>query len=201
MKDDGNDIFNLADEQAQPVAGSLLVAKPTVLDGYFMRSVVLLATHSEAEGSMGVVMNHFTGYMLGEVLEELDPGKNIPLYLGGPVGNDSIFYVHTLPPEVVPNSLALGDGLYFGGNYEAVRHYLEQGGPTVGVMKFMLGYSGWAEGQLADEVSRHDWAVLEHMPTAALMSDVDEEVWADAVAQFGRRYRLWQNWPVNPNDN
>ena len=42
MNDWDQDIYHLNDEQPQPSRGSLLVAKPTVNDFFFKRSLVLI---------------------------------------------------------------------------------------------------------------------------------------------------------------
>ena len=64
MNDWDQDIYHLNDEQPQPTRGSLLVAKPTVGDFFFKRSLVLIVDPDEGEGAMGVVINHYMGYNL-----------------------------------------------------------------------------------------------------------------------------------------
>lgn len=200
---DSNKIFNLNDEQMVPVRGSLLVAKPTVNDPFFRRSVILMIDHDQ-QGSMGLVLNNYHGWTLKHQLTEIDCERGIPVYLGGPVGMDQLFYLHTLGPDVIPDALPLGGGLYVGGDFEALQDYLKGRRPEDGidgVIKFCLGYSGWEAGQLKQEISRHDWAVIDALPVATIMSDNWEQLWREAVAQFGERYRLWDNWPIHPSFN
>ena len=108
MNDWDQDIYNLHDEQPQPERGSLLVAKPTVGDFFFKRSLVLIVDPDEGEGAMGVVVNHYTGYNLRDIMPEIETVEEIPLYLGGPVGTQMMFYMHTLGPEIIPEAI---DGL------------------------------------------------------------------------------------------
>lgn len=200
---DTDKLFNLDDDQLTPVRGSLLVAKPTVDDPFFGRSVVLMIDH-DSNGSMGLVLNNYYGWTLKHELTEVDCERGIPVYLGGPVGMDQLFYLHTLGPEVLPDALPLGGGLFLGGDFEALQDYL-RGRRTEdgidGVLKFCLGYSGWEAGQLQSEIDRHDWAVIDALPLATIMSDNWQQVWNEAVAHFGDRYRLWLNWPANPQLN
>ena len=158
MNDWDQDIFHLNDEQPQPQRGSLLVAKPTVGDFFFKRSLILIVDPDEGDGAMGVVVNHYTGYNLG-------------------------------------------DGVWFGGEFDAIKRYVELGGPVKGRMKFIVGYSGWGKGQIASELKRHDWAVLNQGDRNLLMGDGDDDQWRDAVARFGNRYRLWLNLPSDPTNN
>ena len=84
---------------------------------------------------------------------------------------------------------------------EAIKRYVELGGPVEGRMKFIVGYSGWGKGQIASELKRHDWAVLNQGDRNLLMGDGDDDQWRDAVARFGNRYRLWLNMPSDPTNN
>jgi putative AlgH/UPF0301 family transcriptional regulator len=64
-----------------------------------------------------------------------------------------------------------------------------------------VGYSGWEKGQLANEIKRHDWAVLNNCGKNLLMGEGDDNLWRDAVARFGERYSLWLNLPNDPTNN
>lgn len=195
-----DDIFNINDEQPVPVNGSLLVAKPTVNDDYFRRSVIMLVNHDD-KGAMGLVLNNMSTLMLSEVLPDVKVVNDAPLYIGGPVNPEVMFYIHTLGPEVIPDSLPMGDGIYFAGDFEAMKKYLESGGETAGKVKFIAGYSGWSAGQLMDEIDRSDWAVLDVYNSDMMMTGGFIETWQWAVSCFGSRYRLWNNIPLNPLDN
>ena len=201
MNDWDQDIYHLNDEQPLPRRGSLLVAKPTVGDFFFKRSLVLIVDPDEGEGAMGVVVNHYTGYNLRDVMPDIESVEEIPLYLGGPVGPQMLFFMHTLGPEVVPESVDLGNGVWFGGDFDAIKRYVELGAPVDGHVKFIVGYSGWEKGQIASELRRHDWAVLVGGGKDLLMGDGDDDRWRDAVSQFGDRYRLWLNLPSDPTFN
>ena len=63
LMDDINEIFNLTDKQPQPQAGSLLVAKPTVDDLCFKRSVIMMIDIS-SHSSMGLMVNYEAGDLL-----------------------------------------------------------------------------------------------------------------------------------------
>ena len=198
MNDWDQDIYHLNDEQPQPSRGSLLVAKPTVNDFFFRWSLVLIVDPDEGEGAMGVVVNHYTGYNLRDIMPDIETVEEIPLYLGGPVGSQMMFYLHTLGPDIIPEAIDLGNGVYFGGDFEAVKRYVELGGPVEGRIKFIVGYSGWEKDQLTSEIARHDWAVLNGGGQGLMMDEGDDDQWRKAVAQFGDRYRLWLNLPSDP---
>lgn len=202
MEELNQDIFNLLDNQPTPARGSLLVAKPTVLDYMFGRTVIAVVDHDAENGTMGLIVNKLSGYLLHDVLPDAASLEvDIPLYVGGPVHTDMLFFLHTLGEEVIPESLKIKRGLWFGGDYEAMKRYITDGGTVEGCVKFIIGYSGWEGGQLESEIERHDWAVLKGMKPTQLMLAEEEGLWRRAVALFGDKYRLWQNWPRDIHQN
>ena len=147
MEELNQDIFNLLDDQPTPARGSLLVAKPTVQDYMFSRTVIAVVDHDSENGTMGLIVNKLSGFMLRDVLPDAASLEvDIPLYVGGPVHTDMLFFLHTLGEELIPDSLKIARGLYFGGDYEAMKRYIAGGGTVEGCVKFIIGYSGW-EGQ------------------------------------------------------
>jgi len=201
MEDLNLDIFNLLDKQPQPARGSMLVAKPTVEDICFKRSVSILIDHEEEGGSMGFIFNKPIGYTLGEVMPDVEGAQDVPLYLGGPVATNQLFFLHTLGSTVIPDSLQVAPGVFFGGDFEAVKLLLASGEQVMGKVKFMVGYSGWAPGQLDEEVKRHDWAVLKQNAAQLIFHEQDDNTWNRAVALFGEHYRMWSNWPTDVTMN
>ena len=194
MEDLNLDIFNLLDNQPQPSRGSMLVAKPTVEDFCFKRSVTLIVDHDNEEGSMGFMINKPTRFTINEVAPELECNVPLPLYLGGPVGTNMLFFLHSIGSSI-PESLQVAPGLFYGGDFDMIKMYLESCEHPEDKVKFMVGYSGWAKGQLDEEVSRHDWALLKENAAQLVFNTPDEHIWQEAVNLFGQQYRMWQNWP------
>ena len=180
----------------------MLVAKPTVEDFVFKRSVTILVDHDNEDGSMGVIVNKPTRFFLSEIVPDVVCNEQVPLYLGGPVGTNMLFFVHTLGKDAIPDSEQLAPGLFFGGDFEVMKMFLADGENVNEKVKFMVGYSGWTVGQLDSEVERHDWAVLKDDSAARfVMSANNDEIWNDAVARFGNQYRLWDTWPEDVSLN
>lgn len=182
-----------------PAKGKLLIAEPFLSEAWFQRSVILLAEHN-AEGSMGFVVNKPLDLNVNDFFEELGGVENIPLYCGGPVETNRLFYFHCLGKEIVPNSLEIGEGIYFDGDFSAICDYLAGGRSVDGTVKFFLGYSGWEKGQLSSEIKRDTWLVSSLQKD--LVFDVKPaEVWDKALKQLGAGYSLWSTYPLDPSHN
>ncbi len=81
-----------------PAKGRLLLSEPFMGDYYFGRSVILLAEHNE-DGTIEVILNKPATVGFNEVLRDF-PEFDAPVYIGGPVETNSLFYIHTLGEQI-----------------------------------------------------------------------------------------------------
>lgn len=194
-----DDIFHLDDLQPEPQRGALLIAKPTVDDTCFSRAAIITVNHSK-RGSMGLIINKPSGLTLNEAIDGLLTDEDILLYLGGPVNTELLFYIHTLG-DIITGAKPIGNGMFVGGSYDAMKRYINSGAPVNGNVKFMLGYSGWAASQLNAEIGMHDWAVSYDVDSALVLSNRHEDIWQQLVTRLGERYKIWKNWPSDLSMN
>ncbi len=78
----------------KPAQGALLISEPFLLDSYFKRAVVLIGEHDQ-HGTIGFILNKPTDVKINDAVEDF-PSFNVPLYFGGPVDTDTLFYIHTI---------------------------------------------------------------------------------------------------------
>ena len=189
-------IFQIESNKATPRQGSLLVSAPFLKDYHFARSVVLVVEHND-EGSMGIVMNkNFSNLMtLNELVPELASIPPIPLYKGGPVGRDTLFYLHTF--SYLKDALPLGNGLYVNGDFEQMKRYILAGGETQGTVRFFMGYAGWQRGQLTQEIEANTWMVSNDSQVN-LLNMYLRDLWKDSLCDMGGKYAVWSRYPKYP---
>ena len=72
---------------------------------------------------------------------------NIPIFEGGPVGKNQLFYIHTLG-EIIPNSENVVNNVFIGGDFEEILKAIEDGVANESNLKLLMGYSGWGPKQL-----------------------------------------------------
>ena len=189
-------IFQIESNKATPRQGSLLVSAPFLKDYHFARSVVLVVEHND-EGSMGIVMNkNFSNLMtLNELVPELASIPPIPLYKGGPVGRDTLFYLHTF--SYLKDALPLGNGLYVNGDFEQMKRYILAGGETQGMVRFFMGYAGWQRGQLTQEIEANTWMVSNDSQVN-LLNMYLRDLWKESLCDMGGKYAVWSRYPKFP---
>ena len=192
-------IFQVKTNKALPTMGSTLIASPLLFDYHFTRTVILMVTHNE-EGSMGIVMNKQFHYHV--TLDELIPGfdsvPGIPVFKGGPVGRDTIFFIHTI--KALDGALKLNDDLYLNGNIEGLKQYILQGNPIEGHIRFFAGYAGWENGQLQKEIGENSWLVGESH-SDQLLDCHNPRLWDESMNDLGQKYKLWAKYPLYPSFN
>lgn len=189
-------IFDFKRNGIAPQKGEILVAAPLLQGKHFNQSIILITEHNE-EGSMGFVLNKPLSISINEMLNSFNQLKNT-VFLGGPVNTDYLFYIHKL--EIVPESLPLGNGLFWGGNLTSIINLLNENSSYQEQIKFFSGYSGWSSKQLQKEIELKSWLVS-HLDTHSIMNTPSENLWTLGVQSLGKPYEYWLNFPSNPMYN
>lgn len=148
-------------DQAASLAGRVLLAMPGMGDPRFQHAVIAMAAHGR-DGALGIGLGHLhPGLRLRELLEglDIDPGEapDAPVHNGGPVEPERGFVIHS--PEWQLGDSIRTDRFGLTASVEALHAIATGKGPARWV--FALGYAGWGEGQLDEEMRRHGWFAAE----------------------------------------
>lgn len=164
----------------------MLIAMPGMLDPNFSRSVTLMCQHTD-EGAIGITLNRLSSFTLGEILDQLSIDcddqelRDAPVLEGGPVNRDRGFVLHT-PMAGFESSLEINPEIMVTTSRDVLQSIAEGDGPEQ--FTVALGYAGWGDGQLEEEMRQNAW----------LSVPVDGEIvfqlplgdrWARAVANLG----------------
>lgn len=179
-----------------PSKGSVLLSEPFLQDPHFERSVVLMCEHSDAE-SFGFVLNHLSAVQLHDLMD-IAP-KEIPIFIGGPVANNSLFYLHTIPG--IDSSEEILPGLFYGGDLAELMETIEADPSNLEKMRFFLGYSGWSKGQLAQEIKERSWISTTNLSLETLFSTPINTLWKACMSFQGEQFRTFSIFPKNIADN
>ena len=205
--------------------GTLLVASPDLReDPNFNRTVVFIIHYSAEEGTMGIVINQPLGEQVqlysADELQRLLNGLNEDesaeptsrpvskavqtqlgrmFYKGGPVKQSYLFFLHRLD-NTIEGGAEILDGLYLGGNLDAVRVEAEVVKADQPLLRFYLGYAAWDKGQLEWEISNGTW-ILAPGETDLIFTDRPEAIWHDVLYSLGGKYRPISVLPEDPSVN
>lgn len=193
-------LFNIDISSQLPHPGALLVAEPFLREQYFNHAVICLIDYRINKESMGIVLNRTTNYTLNSLVDKISVKDEIPVFCGGPMSCDRLYFIHTLG-DIIPDSREIVHGLYIGGNFDAMLDYVNSGYPTEGKIRFFIGYSGWDIGQLDGELRKSVWAVTDIPEIDTLLTGEENSYWHNLVRSMGKRYRGWLYHPQNPMVN
>ena len=153
------EIQSMSDDSGQTTLnGQFLVSMPDLKDGIFDSALVLMCEHGES-GAMGFIVNKPTEFSVQEIFEQLglesadslDP--DVPVMTGGPVEPQRGFLLSNHP--ITEDVVEVLNGLYLASSPDVLplaTNALNQGDAI-----FILGYSGWSEGQLESEMAANTW--------------------------------------------
>lgn len=180
-------------------APALLVAMPQVHDDSFKKSVVLLVHHDE-EGSLGFVLNRVSPIKIAEIFEGLTLSwwgdQEALADVGGPVQPQlGTVLFNGLGGEIgeaveLAAASELASGLSLTQHVGDLARLAEQPPQR---FRLLLGYAGWGEGQLVEEILRNDWLVV---PLAAdlVFNDRKDELWERSLRSVGVDPGILPSW-------
>lgn len=177
--------------------GKVLLAEPFMLDPNFKRTAVLLCEHNK-EGSLGFIMNKPLNMRIDELIEDF-PEFDAEVFFGGPVQTDTVHYIHNVG-NLLEDSTKVTHGVYLGGNFEKLKFLISSQLIQPANIRFFLGYSGWTEGQLGDEIAYGSW-VMADMDANYLFKTKPDDLWRQAMHNKGDAYSVIAEMPESSNLN
>jgi putative transcriptional regulator len=147
-----------AAQQEAPPNGLFLVAKPSLVDPNFRRTVVLVTQTADAS-TVGVIVNRPTKLKLAQFLPEEPSVANYKdaIYFGGPVMREvlvAVFRSETTPAAAAFHVLK---GVYLTMHPLNIQPLIADPARSY---RLYAGFSGWAPRQLESELERDSWYLL-----------------------------------------
>lgn len=172
--------------------GQMLIAMPTMGDPRFEHSVIYLCAHSE-NGAMGLIVNKAAPMMnFGDLISQLDlrgarssPEEDLlnkPILYGGPVEPARGFVLHSSDYFTRDTSLPVTEAIALTATTDILIAMVKGMGPRQSAIT--LGYSGWAPGQLENEIQHNGWLHCD-ADEDLLFGQAHEHKYAHALRKIG----------------
>ena len=170
--------------------GKLLIADPSLRDGIFNRSVILLTDHTNDQGAFGLILNHPTDKVVGDFLmdKEFAPLRHLAVHAGGPVSHDQLTFCSFWWTKK--------KGLHWALRISAKQAAMHSRRPGR-IVRAFVGYSGWTTGQLEKELLQHAWIPI-GAPLDLLGHDHDRSLWSALLRGLSPLHRILAEAPENP---
>jgi putative transcriptional regulator len=172
--------------------GQLLISSPLLHDPNFRRTVVLM-THHDDEGAMGLVLSRPSEVRVADAVPELAdlPGASELVYVGGPVQPEAV--VVLIEREDEPESPIIGTVAFMEADSDLDELEIVRA-------RVFAGYSGWGPGQLEDELDETSWIVVPAEPDDVFAADPDE-LWRTVLQRKGGKFAQMATMPFDPRLN
>ena len=161
------------------LTNQFLIAMPGMGDDTFSGAVVYLCEHTE-NGALGLVINKPIDIKLKSLFQKVELSLDSahlaeqPVFFGGPVQTERGFVLHERQGDtpVYSSTLSIPGGLEMTTSKDVLEALSNGAGPKR--LLVTLGYSGWAAGQLEDELGRNGWLTVDAVPEIIFDTPVAE---------------------------
>jgi putative transcriptional regulator len=172
--------------QATYLNNQFIIAMPSLADPNFFHTVTFLCQHNE-EGALGIVINRPAEMKLGEIFKQMNipvtslGAAETPVFSGGPVQQERGFVLHTNGGDW-DATMAVSESISLTTSRDVIEAIAAGKGPKQYLVA--LGYAGWGEGQLEQEILANAW--LNTPYTQHILFDTPVNMrWQAAAEQIG----------------
>lgn len=179
---------------SRSLAGSLLVAHPSMLDPNFRRTVLFISEHDPGEGALGVIINRPLDRQVSDLVSEEPPAglAEVPVFLGGPVGKNQLMFASFEWHQ--------SGGLKLNHNVGSEETNGAAGQKNIITVCAFVGYAGWGAGQLESEMKQKAWLLQKANPSV-LKLDRLPNLWFEIMRGLGPWYKMLAAAPDDPSLN
>lgn len=173
--------------------GNFLIATPQMPDPRFKEQVIYVCSHDAENGALGLIINRPSPYSLHEILKSAGIASAArewpPIYLGGPVEEEVAFFLYSAD-YAAAQSLKVSSEVCLSRSPQVLHDIAAGRGPRD--FLFILGYAGWAPGQLEAELTVNGWLTLP-AESKILFRTPDSLKWKKAAQLYGIDITLYSD--------
>ncbi len=173
--------------------GSVLLSQPFMWDSHFKRSAIFITDHNEKDGTIGFIMNKSIDMDINQLMADF-PKFEAEVSFGGPVGTDTIHYIHSVG-HLLDDSIYVMDGVWWGGDFTQLKALIRNGVVKLDDIRFFVGYSGWSRGQLREEMKTGSWVVADMDLNYIFKMDEEINLWQEIMEHKGDTFGVIGQMP------
>lgn len=129
-----------------------------LLDDSLFDKAIIFITEKNEKGAMGFVVNKLFPRPINELVEFKD-SIPFPLFEGGPVDQEHLYFIHQRP-DLIPGGDLVVDNIYLGGDFKSAMIHINNKTITEKDIKIFIGYCGWDHLELEEEIAEGSWVVV-----------------------------------------
>jgi putative transcriptional regulator len=164
----------------QSLENHFLIAMPSMQDPFFKRAVAYICEHNE-DGAMGLVINQPINITVEIDNDKSTHAASVAVFAGGPVKTDRGFVLHS-PKAGYSASQELSSEIMITTSKDVLASLTTAQAPEQFIIT--LGYAGWEQGQLEQELLENSWLIIKADPEIIFNTPIEQR-WEKAVATLG----------------
>jgi len=160
---------------------------PGMADPNFSTTVTLICEHND-DGALGIIINRPLTLTLAGLFEQLDVDDPVAceesdnaVVAGGPIGTERGFVLHGAE-QSYENTLPVSGAIHLTLSRDVIDAMASGTGPEKSLVA--LGYAGWGEGQLEQEMLANSWLSVPATPELVFDTPFAER-WDSAARTLG----------------
>jgi putative transcriptional regulator len=169
---------------AAPAEPLLLLSMPQMADPNFVKTVVLLCDFND-QGAFGLVVNRQMSEPAWTLMRTEPPVRVDPelrLWVGGPVQPESTWLLMSEPQGPDEDQREIAPGVLLSVSRDLTLQTLQA--PPSEKARLLVGYAGWAPGQLDQELTDSGWLTLAVDP-GLIFSVPPDQMWEAGIRRLG----------------
>jgi putative transcriptional regulator len=136
---------------------TFIQATPSLNHTNFEQTIIFI-TEYDSNGATGFIINKLFHRQLNE-LHEFSGGIAFPLYEGGPVDNEHLYFLHQRP-DLIQGGALIANDIYLGGDFAQAINSINNKSITAKDIKICIGYCGWDTNELETEIEEGSWTIV-----------------------------------------
>ena len=163
-----------------------IIAMPSLADPIFFHTVTYLCQHNK-DGALGIVINRPSEMKLGEIFKQMSIGvtslcaAETNVFSGGPVQQELGFVLHT-SEMVWDATMNVSDTVSLTTSRDVIEAIAVGEGPKKYLVA--LGYAGWGQGQLEQEILANNWLNSPYSQNVLFDTEINQR-WQRAAEEIG----------------
>lgn len=153
--------------------GHIIISTALLDETEFEKTAIVITEHNE-KGTIGYVFNQRFPRKFNE-LEEFKHSIPVPLYKGGPVQTDMLYFMHRRP-DLIPNGEPVTGNVCMGGDFKTAVQLLNNAQLKSGDVRLYIGYCGWDANELEAEIKEGSWQ-LTNATVEVVFTDSPVSIW------------------------
>ena len=137
--------------------GNFLASTPLLNNTFFEDTILFIAENNE-KGALGFVINKLFPRKINELVE-FQNSIPFPLYEGGPVDQEHLYFIHQRP-DLITGGEHIAKNIYLGGDFKTALMHINDNTITGKDIRIFIGYCGWEQQELEEEIAEGSWVLL-----------------------------------------